>query len=48
MKTRKRKHDEILGLFGDVLGSWQPDLSEKIGLEPKVGGVFWESYVLQS
>ena len=40
----KGRHEERSkkknGLLEDFLGNWQPNILGKIGLEPKVGGVF--------
>ena len=46
--TKKEARRKKIGLLGDFLGNWQPDLLKKIGLKPKVGGVFLESFILQS
>ena len=48
VKTWKRKQDEILGLFEEFLGNWQPDLPGEIGSKHKFKGVFFESVLLQS
>ena len=39
-KTRRRKQEEKVGLLGDFSGNWLPGLLRKIGLEPKVEGIF--------
>ena len=48
VKKRRSKKDEMLGLFKEFLGNWQPDLLEKISPKHKVREVFWEIFLLQS
>ena len=47
-EDKKNEKEEKVGLLGNFLGNWLLSVLRKIGLKPKVGGVCWESFLLQS